>query len=271
MNPIRQPLILRKPRTALLSKKGMPTGLTSHWDSLAAQQAALNNMGNAGGSWWYKYTPTPEGLVSPAGVEFVSMVTDPNSQLDGATLLSVCQSVGQNGWLIYLNEPEQVGISVADAITGWGTLINDPNIISYNIQIVSPTGTTTAGPKATSQWLYDFMTGITALTPNRTPNAIAVHRYNDAASSIINAYAKYRDVYQGYRIWVSEFGPGTDQGLAGNEAFMLQVFNDLYSAAFCDRFAWFELGVFLADTWRNEANTDGSLTALGTYWKNLSL
>lgn len=270
-NPVRQPFVVRRASdTVRRTLKGLPTGITSHWDSLAAQQAALDAMGTAGGSWWYRYAPDTQGLVTPAGMEFVSMITSPSLQLDAATILSACQAVGRNGWLIYLNEPEQEGISVADAVAGWDTLVNDPNIIGYNIQLVSPTGTTSAGPRTTSQWLYDFMTQIQSLSRVRMPDAIALHRYNNGSHAILNWWAKYNTVYQGYRFWFTEFGPGVDGGLAANEAFMLEAWKDLVQSPSCDRVAWFELGYFLAETWLNLANTDGTLTALGTYWRNLT-
>lgn len=266
---IRQPLVRRAPRPPFGLQKGLPTGITAHFDSLAAQQLALDNMGAAGGTWWYKYSPTREGLTSPAGMKFLPMFTT-LGELTPSAIAAAAAEAGPNGWIMYLNEPENEGISVADGIAGWNTLINDINIRGYNNRLLSPVPLNTDAADGTSQWFHDWMAGIAALPLVRFPDAIAIHRYNSVANTVIARAASYHIAYPGFQIWITEFGEGAFVNNATTQAFMLAIYRALIGATFVDRLAYFTLGYFPAETWRNHANTDGSLTANGTYWKGLS-
>jgi len=243
------------------------------WSVPGALQLAIDD---AVPQWWYNYHFTADGIINPVGTSFLPMFFS-TAQVTDSNIITACNEAGQNGWILFLNEPDLDGQTVANAITAWNTLTTHPMVIARNIQFVGPAPTDVIGPGGTSQWLADWIAGI-----SNPPLVLGRHAYTSTAG-IFTALSLYGRYYQmnpywlaPYRFWLTEFGPGVDGGVASNQAFMQTIYDFLVGHTFrVDRLAWYFGGPkdinASAYPWRAEYNNDGTPTALGTYWNALAI
>lgn len=176
--------------------------------SLAQQQATIDNQLP---SWWHNFQPTPEGVVSPSGAKFVPMLYG-NQDYTSVRIASAVANAEAN-WIMGQGEPDSAGVSVAQAVTNWGTLVNDSSITGNpQIKLVSiyQAGDGSAGGSYFQQWL----SGITT-AGYRLPDAIALDRYSVEAN-VLSVVANYHAAFPTYELWIPEFN--IDSGAGGGGA-----------------------------------------------------
>lgn len=178
--------------------------LTNTW-TLAQQQAALDDQLP---TWWHNFQPTPEGIVSPPGSYFVPMLLATSDYTAPKIASAVANAEGN--WIMGQGEPDGRGVSVAQAVANWVTLVTDPSIVANpQIKLVFPyqAGDGSAG----GSYIQQVMAGVIS-AGCRLPDEMAVDRYSTEAV-ILAVLANYHAAFPTYGLWIPEFS--IDTGAAG--------------------------------------------------------
>jgi hypothetical protein len=193
-------------------------------------------------TWFYTWSPNPQGIVPPSSVAFVPMLwgaTDVTP--DNLGLVSTEGSV-----LLGFNEPDlasQSNLTPGQALALW------PPFVATGMRLGSPAPSSRAAD--TGSWLDTFMKG--AAQQGLRVDFICLHWYGgnfDTSSAVseLETYLSKTHAYYGLPIWLTEFAltnysgsgpmyPTVDQ----QAAFATAAVTMLEAAPYVERYAWFSL------------------------------
>jgi RNA polymerase sigma factor (sigma-70 family) len=214
------------------------------WNFSGVTQA----LAESGASWYYTWSTSQAGIVSPPGASFVPMIWGPAS----VTTTALDQAKSESHVLLGFNEPDmsaQANMTVAQALSLW------PKLMATGMELGSPA---VADDAATpGGWLDQFMRG--AAARGYRVNFITVHWYggNFATSAAVSELKSYlQQIYDRYHlpIWVTElglvnYGAATPVYPTDSEqaAFVTAAASMLARLTFVQRYAWFALPVSSGD------------------------
>jgi RNA polymerase sigma factor (sigma-70 family) len=242
-----------RPRpTSGASKKpaAAPVQVTSSLKGVSAWAfpGATKALAESGASWYYTWSASPAGIVSPPGVSFVPMIWGP-SDVTAATLDQV---KSEGSVLLGFNEPDlssQANMTVPQALRLW------PQLMATGMQLGSPA---VADDAATpGSWLARFMSG--AKARGYRVNFITVHWYGAdfATAAAVSQLKSYlQAIYRRYHlpIWMTELGLASYAGGtpayptdSQQAAFVTAATSMLASLGYVQRYAWFALPVSSGD------------------------
>jgi RNA polymerase sigma factor (sigma-70 family) len=198
-------------------------------------------LADSGSSWYYNWSTSPAGVVSPRGVSFVPMIWG-SADMTGADL---AQARSQGDVLLSFNEPDlssQANMTVAQALSLW------PRLMATGMELGSPA---VADDAATpGGWLDQFMRG--AAARGYRVNFIDVHWYGadfatGAAVSQLRSYLQA--IYARYHlpIWLTELGLANFGGSPAfptegqQAAFVTAASAMLGRLGYVQRYAWYAL------------------------------
>jgi hypothetical protein len=222
-------------------------------------------------SWWYNWSPTPDGTLSngyynTVGVEFVPMVW--NGNFNTTTLANQIPQGAK--YLLTFNEPEdanQGNLTAAKAASLWPQLQSLAQ--SRGLKLVSPAVNYCAGNCNQTNpytWLQDFFNACT----NCQVDYVAVHSYVCTEGSLYG-YVHQFEVQFKKPIWLTEFscGDGSLPSTAANESnYMSQAIAYLESDPMIFRYSWFT-GRSNNPTTISLLGASGVLTSLGQEYVSL--
>jgi RNA polymerase sigma factor (sigma-70 family) len=214
------------------------------WNFSGVTQA----LAESGSSWYYTWSTSPAGIVSPPGVSFVPMIWGPAS----VTTTALDQAKSESHVLLGFNEPDmsaQANMTVAQALSLW------PKLMATGMELGSPA---VADDAATpGGWLDQFMRG--AAARGYRVSFITVHWYggNFATSAAVSELKSYlQQIYERYHlpIWITElglvsYGAATPVYPTDSEqaAFVTAAASMLTRLKYVQRYAWFALPVSSGD------------------------
>jgi RNA polymerase sigma factor (sigma-70 family) len=214
------------------------------WNFSGVTQA----LADSGSSWYYTWSTSQAGIVSPPGVSFVPMIWGPAS----VTPTALDQAKSESHVLLGFNEPDmsaQANMTVAQALSLW------PKLMATGMELGSPA---VADDAATpGGWLDQFMRG--AAARGYRVSFITVHWYggNFATSAAVSELKSYLQlIYDRYHlpIWVTElglvnYGAATPVYPTDSEqaAFVTAAASMLARLKYVQRYAWFALPVSSGD------------------------
>lgn len=226
--------------------------------------------------WVYNWGQDADGTLYP-GVEYVPMLWGSGSESTWIAAATQAIEEGATALLAY-NEPDysaQANLTPARAASGWKTYMEP---FYGKAKLISPAITNSAGKPGSSSLACDdppaadhdlISTGIGSPWMDQFLgncsschiDAIAMHWYDSATNTgYINAYFDDAATRWGKKIWVTEYaGSGT--------VAQQQTFLEYANAYFEDTAAIEKYGAF-GDFAGTFVNSNGSLTALGTTYKN---
>jgi RNA polymerase sigma factor (sigma-70 family) len=204
-------------------------------------------LAESGSSWYYTWSASHSGIVSPPGVNFVPMIWGPSN----VTTATLDQAKSESNILLGFNEPDlssQANMTVAQALSLW------PKLMATGMELGSPTVADNAATPGS--WLDQFMRG--AAAREYRVNFITVHWYgaNFATSAAVGELKSYlQAIYQRYHlpIWITElglvsYGASTTYPTDGQQAaFVTAAASMLASLGYVQRYAWFALPVSSGD------------------------
>ncbi len=239
----------------------------------AAPGSAFAPTGTSGISWWYNWASQPASGADPS-IEFVPMIWGGGSL--GATLPSGSKN------LLGFNEPNfksQANLTPTQAAADWPQV--QAKATSGFAAVVGP-GVNFCGSASNSSGCsdstvtdpYTYLKDFFAACSGCRVDAIAVHWYNCDLPSLrayiegnVDAGGGLQGFVQfGKPIWVTEFSCDGSHTAAEQKAYMQAAVPYLEANPHVARYSWFS-----ASNIPNAllANTDGSLTDLGTTYVNL--
>ncbi len=242
----------------LVMKQGQPNATTTIVPTSSKKGVGLNetNFGVSqldalGVNWYYSWGPTTSVVTTK---QFVPMCFSLNT-LSRLTTYST---------LLGFNEPDnssQSNITVASAISNWGTLV------TKSTRIGSPA--TAGNPLTTGSWLTQFMTN----SPLPKVDFVCVHWYKGPNSSkfiqdMTAIIAKY-----GKPIWITEFAPQTTSSSTASPtkytqaqvtAFINTVIPWMDRNPMIERYAWHDSKSGTSALF----TTTGALTATGIAYRD---
>jgi hypothetical protein len=255
------------PQDSGLPATGTKRGVAYGQDSNADLQAL-----SAGISWWYNWSPTPDGTLSPSsyynqvGVEFVPMIW--NGSFNTTTLGNQIPAGAK--YLLTFNEPEdanQGNVSPTKAASLW------PQIQAFaqsrGMKIVSPAVNYCGGNCNETDpyvWMQTFLNACTGCQVDY----IAVHTYVCTLNALKGYIQKFETQFN-KPIWLTEFSclDGSLQPTAANQlTYMSQAIPFLESDPMIFRYSWFT-GRYNTQPNVNLLGTSGTLTALGKEYVGL--
>jgi RNA polymerase sigma factor (sigma-70 family) len=214
------------------------------WNFSGVTQA----LAESGSSWYYTWSTSPAGIVSPPGVSFVPMIWGPAS----VTTTALDQAKSESHVLLGFNEPDlsaQANMTVAQALSLW------PKLMATGMELGSPAVADNAATPG--GWLDQFMRG--AAARGYRVNFITVHWYggNFATSAAVSELKSYlQQIYERYHlpIWITElglvsYGAATPVYPTDSEqaAFVTAAASMLTRLKYVQRYAWFALPVSSGD------------------------
>ena len=208
------------------------------WVFPGASQA----LANSGASWYYTWSPTPLGITTPPGVQFVPMIW--GRTMVNSSSLSAARQYGNV--LLGFNEPDnktQSDMTVSEALSHW------PQLMATGMTLGSPA--VASGAATPGGWLDQFMKG--AAARGYRVNFIAVHWYGadfEAAAAVAQLRSYLQAIYDHYHlpIWLTEFaladwGSGIWPTESQQAAFLTAATTMLQTLPYVQRYAWFALPV----------------------------
>jgi RNA polymerase sigma factor (sigma-70 family) len=226
-----------------------PVQVTSSLKGVSAWAfpGATKALSESGASWYYTWSASPAGIVSPPGVSFVPMIWG-SSEVTTATLNQV---KSEGNVLLGFNEPDltsQANMPVQQALRLW------PRLMATGMQLGSPAVADNAATPGS--WLDQFMSG--AKARGYRVNFITVHWYGAdfATSAAVGQLKSYlQAVHQRYHlpIWMTELGLANYGGTPAyptdsqQAAFVTAATSMLASLGYVQRYAWFALPVSSGD------------------------
>jgi RNA polymerase sigma factor (sigma-70 family) len=213
------------------------------WNFSGATEA----LAESGSKWYYTWSTSQSGIVSPPGVSFVPMIWGPAS----VTTAALDQAKSESHVLLGFNEPDmsaQANMTVAQALSLW------PKLMATGMRLGSPAVADNAATPGS--WLDQFMRG--AAARGYRVNFITVHWYgaNFATSAAVSDLQTYlQQIYERYHlpIWITEFGlvnfGGTPTYPTDSQqaAFVTAATSMLAQLKYVRRYAWFALPVSSGD------------------------
>jgi RNA polymerase sigma factor (sigma-70 family) len=220
------------PVTVTTSLKGV-----SAW----AFPGATRALTESGASWYYTWSASPAGIVSPPGVQFVPMIWGP-ADVTAATLDQVKT---EGHVLLGFNEPDlskQANMTVPQALSLW------PQLMATGMKLGSPAVADNAATPGS--WLDQFMTG--AKARGYRVNFITVHWYGAdfATSAAVGQLKSYlQAIHQRYDlpVWLTELGLANFGGTPAyptdgqQAAFVTAAASMLARLGYVQRYAWYAL------------------------------
>jgi RNA polymerase sigma factor (sigma-70 family) len=199
-------------------------------------------------SWYFTWSTSPGGIVSPPGVAFVPDIWGQAS----VTPAVLAQARQAGRYLLTFNEPDsssQANMTVAQALADW------PQLEATGMLLGSPAVQDDAATPGS--WLDQFMSG--AQARGYRVDFIVVHWYAqgfDPGASVSELRAYLQAIYQRYRrpIWLTEFGmvkfgsPTTYPTDAQQSAFLTGAAAMMAGLGYVQRYAWFALPVTTGPT-----------------------
>lgn len=229
------------------------------------------NLADSGAHWYYTWKPTPDGLATPSGVEFVPMIPD----LAAVTVDSLALAAKSGTALLGFNEPDhaqQANMSVETAVDAW------PLLEGTGLRLGAPAG---AGPATASNgWIAQFMAAVQAkgyrvdFMPIHTYGVLGEAPTNGILTSLSEYLTAVHDLY-GLPIWVTEMAMipwgNLDQlpDPAGEAEFLVAAQATMSALPFVERYAWFSLPYWATAPTISLYTQDGSRSAVGDTFRNL--
>ncbi len=220
-------------------------------------------------SWWYNWSE--QNAATPAGIEFVPMVWGAGS-LNSAI-------PGSASYVLGFNEPNfkgQSDLTPQQAAADWPAVVSDAHAVGA--KLVSPAvnfcgsaadPSNCSDPSVTDPYTYlkDFF----AACPGCEVDYVAVHWYNCDLPSL-QAYIDGNSSLEGFvqfgkPIWLTEFSCDGSNTVAQQQAYMEAAVPYLEGNANVYRYSWFSSSAIAS---AQLANSDGSLTPLGTTYASLA-
>lgn len=234
-------------------RKGVST-----WNFAAADRSLAASTA----CWFYNWGPSPAGISSPSGVEYVSMVWGAKSA-DPSTLATV---KAHSRTVLGFNEPDmssQANMSVDQALALW------PSVTGTGLRVGSPA--VAYGAATPGGWLDRFMTG--AAQNHYRVDFITLHWYGAdfvTADAVAQLKSYLQAVYDRYHkpIWLTEyalmrFGPTTYPSQQEQAGFVRASTAMLDGLPYLERYAWFALPA-TPGSGTGLFTTSGTPTVVGT-------
>jgi hypothetical protein len=228
--------------------------------------------GSPGVWWWYNYSNQSPG--ADARIEFVPMIWGGNS---------LGQAIpGGSKYLLGFNEPNfktQSNLTAQQAAADWPMV--QAKAAAAGIPVVSPgvnfCGSATDSTQCTDPAVtdpYTYLQDFFAACSGCKVDYIAVHAYYCDLSSLRDYLEGNTDAggsLQGFMqfgkpIWLTEFSCDTTHSVADQTAYMQAAVPYLENSPNIFRYSWFSADEIPS---AELANSDGSLTALGTTYVGL--
>ncbi len=239
----------------------------------AAPSAAFAPTASSPGlTWWYNYSNQSPG--GDARIEFVPMIWGGNS---------LGQAIpGGSKYLLGFNEPNfktQSNMTAQQAAADWPMV--QAKAAAAGIPVVSPgvnfCGSATDTTQCTDPTVtdpYTYLQDFFAACPGCKVDYVAVHAYycdlpslrdylegNTDAGGSLQGFVQF-----GKPIWLTEFSCDTTHSVADQTAYMQAAVPYLENSANIFRYSWFSADEIPS---AELANSDGSLTALGSTYVGL--
>ncbi|GLY28571.1 glycoside hydrolase family protein [Kineosporia sp. NBRC 101731] len=208
--------------------------------ALWKQDSITASLKDSGVSWFYNWSPEPQGVSAPAGVDFVPMIWG----ADSVTSANLAAAQKNGNTLLGFNEPdlgEQSNMTVEKALELW------PQLEDTGMRLGSPA--VAWGADQDGQWLDKFMAG--AKTKGYDVDFITLHWYGSDFTSA-NATAQLKSYIEavhrkyGKPIWLTEyslmnFAAGAQKfPSAANQAeFVTSSTKMLESLSYVEHYSWF--------------------------------
>jgi RNA polymerase sigma factor (sigma-70 family) len=228
-------------------------------------------LAQSGAAWYYNWSATPSGIVTPPGVSFVPMIWG-SADVTAATLAQV-KTEGR--YLLGFNEPDlasQANMTVTQALSLW------PQLMATGMQLGSPA--VSADAAEPGGWLDQFMTG--AKARGYRVNFITVHWYGAdfaTAAAVSQLRGYLQQIWQRYHlpIWMTELGlvsfaggTSTYPTDAQQAAFVTASTAMLARLGYVRRYAWFGLGASPTDGNMGLFASGGAVTQTGRAFEAVS-
>jgi hypothetical protein len=244
------------------SKRGVAYGYNSD-----ADMAALS----AGITWWYNWSPQPDGALSSGfaasqGVEFVPMIWGGN--FDPAKLATQVPAGAK--YLLTFNEPNfgsQSNLTPAQAAALWPKV--EAFAQSRGLKIVSP-ALNYCGGSCNETNPFTWLDAFFAACANCRVDYIGAHWYACSEQALTGYLSEYETKYK-KPIWLTEFSclDGSQAATVANEeTYMKTALQVLESDPMVFRYSWFT-GRFTQTPAIDLLAASGSLTALGQSYVTL--
>lgn len=226
------------------------------WDQ--ANDASLATLFENGKSSWY-YNWGKSSSFSSA-LQFVPMIKTLGDVSSAASLPAGSTVLG-------FNEPDQEGISAADAAAAYKASLTPLRKSGQISTLLSP-GITNGG--AGLPWLQTFM----GLCEDCLVDALAVHYYGPTLSMFQSQMAAIHAAFPNKQLWITEIGctnwnPATNPSAAEVSQFMSDAITWLESTSYVAKYSFFgampisDPSLGSANQMLNGASAGSSLTALG--------
>jgi hypothetical protein len=192
--------------------------------------------------WYYNWAAAPDGIGTPAGVQYVPMIWGP-AYVTPSFLGTVKR---ESDVLLGFNEPDmggQANMSPDQALSLW------PRLMATGMTLGSPA--VASGADAPGGWLDQFMAGVRAR--HYRVNFLTLHWYGGdfrTAAAVPELKSYIQAVYARYhlKIWLTEFALIGFQGGGAvyptqkqQAAFLAAATKMLDGLSYVKRYAWFGL------------------------------
>jgi hypothetical protein len=178
-----------------------------------------------------KFVPSFYNLAGNAAINYPGF--------NSTTIAQAVASAGPNGYIIWIVEQDNKGVTPATSSAAWNTLAADSGVISNNIKLVA--GGTVVAPGAGS-----FYNNWQALI-TRQPDAIALTAYGGntdghaSATTIFNKIQAWKVAWPTVPLWIVEFGIASATVVA--DSIMINCMTDCVNGFERDRdilrYGWF--------------------------------
>ena len=194
----------------------------------------------------YNYCLDMFGAVIPNGKfcpSFYNLAGNASTNYPGFNSTTIAQAVtnaGPGGYIIWIVEQDNKGVTAATSAAAWNTLAADSGVISNGIHLIA--GGTVASPGAGS-FYNNFQALIT-----RQPDGIALTAYGGnltdghaSATQIFNKIVLWKNAWPTVPLWIVEFGIASATVVA--DSVMINCMNDCVNSFERDRdilrYGWF--------------------------------
>lgn len=215
-------------------------------------------------AWYYDWGPTPKGIQTPAGVQFIPMIW--GEQNLNAADEQGAKATGANV-LLGFNEPnekDQANMTVERALAAW------PELEALGMRLGSPAVGTGDDLKADG-WLARFMAGVKK--NHLRVDFICIHPYQSSFDPDVATQSLVREVTRIHKlyhrpVWVTEYAMVIWHGSKGETPsyekqaeFVTKSSAALDAVPFVERYAWYT--TIPNQPTFSAFNEDGSETPVG--------
>lgn len=215
-------------------------------------------------AWYYDWAPTPKGIQTPPGVQFIPMIWG-EKNLNSADE-EAAKATGANV-LLGFNEPnekEQANMTVERALAAW------PELEALGMRLGSP-AVGTGDDLQPDGWLARFMAGVKK--KHLRVDFICIHPYQSsfdptqATQNLVNEVTRIHKLYR-RPVWVTEYAMVIWHGSNGETPdyekqaeFVTKSSVALDALPFVERYAWYT--TIPNQPTFSAFNEDGSETPVG--------